>query len=177
MKRVPAARDVDAVLKQAGKAVKNCLTELHQHAAKAMAKGRYDVAEQFIAKGREIQGFQTEMEALRKRWHTLKALATSHEAKLNFTPLWRYYTPILQALEERDGEATRADIEPQVEKLMQSEFTSADTQKMAGGRERWQAMIGRARRHLIKEGWVEEGTGKMWRITPAGRRAAQSSPK
>ena len=177
MTRIPAAREVDSVLKQAGKAVKKCLEELHQHAAKAVAKGKYDVAEQLIAKGKEIQRFQTEVEDLIKHWRRLKGGAEGHEPLRESMPLWRYYKPILQALENLDGEATRAAIEPEVDKLMKSEFSPADTQRMARGRERWQVMIRRARKDLIKQGWLEDGTWKIWRITPAGRRAAQTDPE
>jgi hypothetical protein len=33
-------------------------------------------------------------------------------------------------------------------------------------------MIRRARKHLAREGWIEGGSGRLWRITEAGRRAA-----
>jgi hypothetical protein len=44
---------------------------------------------------------------------------------------------------------------------------------MANGRERWQVMIQRARKHMFKEGWLSSGGGKLWEITAAGRRVAE----
>jgi hypothetical protein len=43
---------------------------------------------------------------------------------------------------------------------------------LAGGYESWRVMIRRARKHLVAEGWIEDRTGPIWRITEAGRKAA-----
>jgi hypothetical protein len=44
---------------------------------------------------------------------------------------------------------------------------------MAGGRERWQVMIRRARKHMFKEGWLSSRSNKVWEITAAGRQVAE----
>jgi hypothetical protein len=70
------------------------------------------------------------------------------------------------------GEATRGKVEPQVESLMRDTLRPGDQETMARGLKRWQVMIRRARKHLVSEGWIEDGAGPTWRITSAGRRAA-----
>jgi len=44
---------------------------------------------------------------------------------------------------------------------------------MASGRERWQVMIRRARKHMIKEGWLSAKSSKLWEITAAGRQVSE----
>jgi hypothetical protein len=44
---------------------------------------------------------------------------------------------------------------------------------MADGRERWQVMIRRAHKHMVKEGWLSSGSSKLWEITAAGRQVAE----
>ena len=56
---------------------------------------------------------------------------------------------------------------------MSSSLQPGDRTGTGRGRERWQVMVRRARKPLITEGWIEAGTGKLWKITEAGRRAAE----
>jgi len=48
---------------------------------------------------------------------------------------------------------------------------------MARGTERWQIMVRRSRKSLAAEGWIEDRSGPVWRITDAGRRAAEKPTK
>lgn len=175
MKRIVGARDVDAALKSTMSTVKSCLNGVHQKAAHAMGKGKYEVAEQFIVRGKEIQVFQLELGVLRNKWRALKSGNSAIGKKSEVTPLWQYYQPILKALVELGGKGTREDISPHVEKLMRPNFLPRDTDKMSGGRQRWSIMIRRARKHLTTEGWLEVGGGKNWSITPEGRKAAAAA--
>ena len=175
MKRIPHARDVGKAFQSVRAAVKHALNGLNQAAGQVMAKGDYAAAEALAAKGREIQQFQAEVGALHMRWRELSGGAPG-SAKSPKTPLWAYYQPILKALSELGGEARRIDLEAPVERLMADRFQPGDRQQMAGGHERWQIMIRRVRKHLVAEGWIEEGSGSVWRITDAGRRGAEKSP-
>ncbi len=137
-----------------------------------MAKGDYATAEMLAAKGKEIRGFQSEIEVLRKRWREVCG-GGDRAAKKTTTPLWQYYQPILQALVQAGGECRRSDIEPKVEQLISTSLQAGDHSAMGRGRERWQVMIRRARKSLVAEGWIEADSGKLWRITAAGRRTAE----
>lgn len=172
MKRVPQTNDVLAALREVRAAAQKALKGLNQTASQRMAKGDYATAELLVAKGKEIQQFQAEIDQLRKRWLEVSRIGTP-SGKKTATPLWMYYQPILQALVQAGGECRRAEVESRVEKLMGPTLQLSDRDAMAGGRERWQVMIQRARKALVAEGWIEDGTFLVWRITSAGRQAAR----
>ena len=174
MSKIPDAQKVAQALKSTDKAIKASLRTLNQHAAQLMARGNYGGAEDLMAKGREIQSFRIEFDALRKRWGEVRGGAKKGPGNNSTTPLWAYYQPILQALVALGGEASRQEIEPQVEQLMKGSFQPGDIEPMARGRFKWQAMIRKAHHPLVKEGWLDARLGKTWRITTAGRQAAKA---
>ena len=174
MKRVPNAREVGQSLKVVRSAVKQALKELNESAGQLMARGDYSSAEALAAKGREIQGFQAQIEGLQQRWRELRGSGSaSSGAKKTTTPLWAYYQPILKALAEAGGEARAVDLESPVERFLGEMLQPCDRVDMAHGRQRWQVMIRRSRKHLVAEGWIQDASGRLWRITEAGRRAAE----
>ena len=172
MKRVPQARGVTVALREVRAAAQRSLKGLNQAASQRMGKGDYATAEVLAAKGKEIQQFQTEVEMLRKHWREVCALDAS-ATKNSATPLWMYYQPILQALVQAGGECRRGEVESRVEKLMGAMLQPTDRDAMARGRERWRIMVQRARKALVAEGWMEDGTFLVWRVTNAGRQAAK----
>ena len=176
MKRIPHARGVAQALRSVRTAAQRSLKGLNQAASQRMAKGDYATAEELAAKGKEIRQFQAEVDELRKRWRAVCG-GGSRGAKKSATPLWSYYQPILQALVQAGGECRGADVEARVERSMSASLQAADRDIMAGSRERWRVMVKRARRPLIAEGWIEDRAGSAWRITDAGRRAAEEPPR
>ena len=172
MKRVPHARGVGQALRSVRAAAQKSLKGLNQAASQRMAKGDYATAEALAAKGREIRQFQLEVEALRTRWRAVCG-GGGPKSKGSVTPLWTYYQPILQGLVQLGGECRRSDLEAHVERLMGASLQPGDRESMARGHERWRVMVQRARKPLIAEGWIEDRTGLVWRITDAGRRAAE----
>ena len=174
MKRVPNSKEVGQSLKAVRSAVKQALKELNQSAGQLMAKGDYSSAEALAAKGREIQEFQAQIEVLQQRWRELRGSGDDGSASTKATtPLWAYYQPILKALAEAGGESRIVDLEPSVERNLGEMLQPSDRVEMSHGRQRWQVMIRRARKHLVTEGWIEDGSGRIWRITESGRRAAE----
>jgi hypothetical protein len=55
---------------------------------------------------------------------------------------------------------------------MGASFQPGDRDEARKGRERWRVMVRRAHKPLVAEGWIEKGSGPVWRITEAGRHAA-----
>ena len=172
MKRIRHAGGVDRALRSVRLAVQRALKGLNQTASQVMARGDYAAAEVLAAKGREIRLFQTDLEAMRKRWRELCGRG-GRGSKQSVTPLWAYYQPILKALVQVGGECRRSDLEPQVERLLGPELPPGDLAPVGRGGERWRVMVRRARKHLVAEGWIEDGRGPVWRITDTGRRAAE----
>jgi hypothetical protein len=173
MRRIPDARDVARALRAARSAVARSFKSVNTLAAQRMAKGDYEFAEALATKGRAVREFLGQVDALIQRWKEVAETGES-SGKVESTPLWAYYQPILRALTDAGGEATRIDLEPRVLRLMSSVLLPADSAEMTRGRKRWQLMLRRARKALVAEGWLEAGAGKAWRITTAGRVAAEN---
>lgn len=176
MSNVPKAGEVDRALKAVVRAVENSLTVLNGRAGKVMATGKYEKAQALAERGLQVKSFIQEVEGLRKRWRELRrGSKATRKNKQEKTPLWAYYQPILRALDAVGGEAKRQTLMVEAEKQLASSFKDGDRDAMSGGRlERWQVMVLRSRKHLVQEGWIEPGTGTVWRITSAGRRAAKA---
>jgi len=177
MKRIPNARDVDKALRSSTMAIKNVLKGLNALAGQVMAKGNYEEAQALAEKGRQIRAFQEELASLGMKWRELRSIDAGVNNGAECTPLWGFYQPILKALLEVNGEGTREQIEPNVARLMTSEFLPGDKAVMTRGRERWREMIKRSRKHLAAEGWIEDDRSPIWKITAAGRKAANATSR
>jgi hypothetical protein len=172
VKKVPNAGFVTRAIRAVRVAAKRSLKSVNVAAGKRMAKGDYAGAEALAAKGREVVQFQTEVDALQKRWKEVQG-AHGNVTKGLLTPTWQYYQPVLQALVQAGGEARRQDLEPTVERLMSAILQAGDREMLPRGRERWREAIRKTHKPLVTEGWVEKKGGLTWKITDAGRKAAE----
>jgi hypothetical protein len=134
-----------------------------------MAKGDYATAQVLAETGKQLRQFQEDVEALRKRWREVSGRSI---AKGPTTPLWMFFQPVLKALVIAGGECTESEVEEGVERLMASSFLPADRSIKATGREHWRRMVRRARKPMSAEGWIERRSGRLWKITEAGRQTA-----
>lgn len=171
MKKIPYSQGINQAFRGMQKAVKKSLKGLNAAAGQRMARGDYEGANELAGMGRDLVAFRSEVEALRKRWLTLNSTRKEVENRER-TPLWEFYQPILKALEQVGGEGRVPDIVPLVERFMGPKFKPRDRYKLARGKERWEVMIKRARKHLTSEGWIEKRYGPVWKITEAGKKAA-----
>lgn len=175
MKPIPHAREVDKALRAVKSTVRVSLKQLNGYAGQLMAKGDYESAMALASRGQDIQAFQSEVEALRGKWAEIRSSGKAGPRRKK-TPLWMYFQPILKALVQLGGQARRPEIEPVVEGLMKNSFEPADLEPMARGKLRWQVMIQRAHKDLVREGWLDKHTKGGWKITPSGRQAAKAAP-
>ena len=102
---------------------------------------------------------------------------TSAQKKLSNTPLWEFYRPILQALVALGGDATRKQIEAQLDETIAGILKEGDCVTNARGVPRWKIMVRRARKHMIAEGFVTGENLLRWKITSKGEQAAKSGVK
>jgi hypothetical protein len=175
MSSIPNSRGVNQSIEALRGSVRKAIKGVNQKAGAKMAKGDYAAAETLAGRGRELQQFFLEVDTLRKRWREVRSGRKTGQKK-NLTPLWGFYQPILKALHQLGGEATAAEIEPAVERIMESMLLPGDRARLSGGRERWKVVIRWTRKHLVEEEWLENRKGATWRITDAGRRAADKMP-
>jgi hypothetical protein len=171
--RVPHARTVSKALRAARVGIKGVQRALNQMAGQRTAKGDYASAETLVSKAREIGQFQSELDKLAQRWREVCGARGDLPGKQPTTPLWQYFQPILRSLGQAGGECRRPDLEAHVHGLMVDSFLPGDSVALAHGRERWRVMVQRARKHLVAEGWIENRHGPVWKITDAGRQAAE----
>lgn len=171
--KIPHSQSVARALRNVRTATKKTLKGLNVVAGQRMAKGDYSAAEALAAKGREIRQFLQQSDALLGTWRGLSGRAkAAGTSKGETTPLWAYYQPILKAIVAAGGQCTRDDVEAAFEKSSDGLLQPGD-RLLSGGRERWKVMIRRARKPLKAEGWIASSSGPSWKITEAGRRAAE----
>ena len=169
--KVPGGANVNKSLVGLRKSLKECQAQVNQEAGMSLSKGRYARAESLVDVAKSVDTFRVEVASLHTRWKELKG-GPQETAKTPQTPLWEYYQPILQALVDFGGASRIAEIEPAVGLLMKDRLVEGDLSNMARGRARWQVMIRRARKHMVKEGLLDSDTGLDWKITQQGRKAA-----
>jgi hypothetical protein len=145
--------------------------------ANLTAKGDYVAAEALAAKGRAIRQFMQQADELLRTWRGLsgRGAKTVGTSKGGTTPLWAYYQPILKAIVAQGGECVRDEIETALEKSSDGFLQLGDRRLMSGGRERWKVMIRRTRKPLKAEGWIAQSSGPRWKISDAGRKAAEQA--
>lgn len=171
--KVPGGANVNRSLIALRKSLKGYLKQVNQQVVKLLAKGDYSRAETLVQVVKSVDAFHGEVENLHSRWKGIKGEREEATNEVQ-TPLWEYYQPILQALDGLGGAARIVELEQAVGHLMDSRFAEGDLRTMARGRPRWQIMIRRARKHMVKEGLLEADTGLEWRITSAGLGASAS---
>ena len=169
--KVPGGANVNKSLMGLKKSLKESLVRVNQEAGMLLSKGSYERAESLVNVAKSIDTFRIEVESLHTRWKEIKG-GPQGTAKAPQTPLWEYYQPILEALVDLDGAARIAEIESAVGLLMKDRLVEGDLSIRANGRARWQVMIRRARKHMVKEGLLDSDTGMDWKITQQGRKAA-----
>jgi len=156
-------RDVDKALSAAGRGVRRATKELNADAGKSIARGDFARGEELMQTARGLMAFSAEVADLEAKWSSVReSLGPSTEPRKK-TPLWAQYVPILRALIELDGEADRATL-------------AAHLKSNAVGEGAPWKVLGRVRRAMIGEGFLDGSTKGRWRITDAGRRAAKSQP-
>jgi len=137
-------------------------------------RGDYSAAEGLVDVGRSVTRFGAEVDALHLRWRELQ-LVEPAQVSSERTPLWEYYRPLLQALVELGGEATRSQLEEKVEPILASVLKPVEMTATTGGKLGWKRGVRRARRFMVKEGLLEEHSGLKWRISSQGRRVAEGT--
>jgi hypothetical protein len=174
MTAIPNKRIVSQAISSARKALKLAIKEVNQTAAELAKKGAYERAEASMTKARELKSFSEEIATIERKWKQVSGSGKAQDKVMGDVSLtaWQYYTPILRSLVELGGKASLSDLEAEFLRQMECHLGVADHSYMAGGRERWQVMIRHARKHMIKEGWLWNGSSNLWEITAGGQQVA-----
>ena len=169
--KIPGKREVDNALRQTTREIKSALRQINHQAGRLVSRGDYDGAQLLVELGKLVSQFGSEAEALHAKWRDLRE--DKNDVAIARTPLWEYYRPILKALIQLGGEAYVAEVEEAAKPFIAQVLKSEEMTMMSGGKLIWKRAIRRARRHMIKEGFLEGGTALRWKITDDGKRAVE----
>ncbi len=157
------------------KQIRGAVKELNQQAAALVARGKYDASSSLMETARKVGAFVGEVEALRERWTTLRR-GPSGRADGERTPLWEYYALVAKALVDLGGEANRSQVADWINRSALDQLKAGDVERSAQGRPIWQKNLSRARRAMIKEGYLEPDSKSKWKLTRLGRDIAKHPP-
>lgn len=83
-------------------------------------------------------------------------------------PLPEFELPMLCAISERGGSASRGAVQDAVGRALKDRLTDLDWKPMVSGRIRWEARVDQARNELVKRGLLESSLPGVWTLTEAG---------
>lgn len=175
MAQVPRNQEVIRAIRSLTRQIRLATKETNQFAARRLTRGDYAGAQSLIKLAQAISAFGNEVSALSGRWREVRSVGKGPtKGKNTQTPLWEFYQPILLALMSLGGEATRKDIEGKLEERLARNLKEGDFVTNVRGVPRWKLMVGRARKHLITEGFLSGENTLKWKITSKGEHAARS---
>ncbi len=92
--------------------------------------------------------------------------------------LSEYEGPIVRALVESGGRASRREVLAVVGKAMAARHGAPDLEPLPSGPPRWQPRLGKARLRLVRRGWLASGTKRGdWELTQRGWAKARRDGK
>jgi integrase len=92
--------------------------------------------------------------------------------------LGEYERAILEALAERGGRATRAEVLASVREAMSDRHGTADLEVLPSGAPRWEARVGKARQRLVRRGLLESETARgKWKLTDSRSEGGRCSAR
>jgi len=103
----------------------------------------------------------------------LKKVSISKTARVHDAiPQRDYRLPILEALLEKGGKATRREVSEIIERKMRDKFNKSDLQVLSDGQtKRWQKGVDWERLRMVKDGLLRSDSPKgVWEITEKGRK-------
>lgn len=88
-----------------------------------------------------------------------------------------YEMPILRALAERDGEATRQEVKAAVFKTVEASLSDLDRETLPSGEPRWEARLDKARSKLLQAGCLKSGSPRgVWELAAPGYKRLEGRP-
>ena len=90
-----------------------------------------------------------------------------------------YEMPILRALAERDGQASRPEIRTAVFKVVEGSLSDLDREKLPSGEPRWETRLDKARSKLMQAGCLRSDSPRgVWELAAPGyKRLGAGTPK
>ena len=153
--------------------LKTAIKEINAQAARKVAQGNYVASQEMVALAKAVQQFTIETKELHERWNAIRK-QKKEKSRVDITPVWEYYRLIARALVSSGGESGFEEIIDWITKNAMSVFKPGDISDGPKGQPIWQRGVSKAKRPMIKEGFLHAGAGK-WKLTKSGRNLAGQS--
>ncbi len=168
-----ALRVVGRHMAQLKRDLKAAIKEINGQAAKKIAQGNYAASQEMVALAKSVQKFTTEASELSERWNAISK-QQKERPKVDTTPVWEYYRLVARAITALGGDGRFEDIVDWIGRNAVNELKPGDTLDGPKGQPLWQRAVSKTRRPMIKEGFLEAGTG-TWKLTKSGKGLASQS--
>jgi hypothetical protein len=168
-----AVRKIGRQIAQLRRELKAAVKEINGQAARKLAQGNYDASQEMVAFAKSVQQFASETKELNEHWNAIKKRQTG-KLRAEITPVWEYYRLVARAISSLGGESSFEEIIDWIAKNAIDELKPGDVLQGKKGLAVWHSAVSKARRPMIKEGFVETVAGK-WKLTKSGKNLAVQS--
>jgi hypothetical protein len=165
-----ALRKVGRQIAQIRRELKTAVKEVNGQAARKLAQGNYDASQEMVALAKAVQQFAVETKEFNERWSAISK-QQKLKPKAETTPVWEYYRVVARAISNLGGESGFEEIVDWIKKNAVDELKPGDVLMGRKGLPIWQSAVSKARRPMIKEGFLEKIAGK-WKLTKSGKNLA-----
>jgi hypothetical protein len=132
-----------------------------------MLLDRDGASQEMVALAKAVQQFTSEAKEFNDRWNAISKQKTG-KVRAEITPVWEYYRLVARAIVTLGGESRFEEIVAWISKNALSDLKPGDVLDGPKGQPVWQRAVSKAKRPMIKEGFLEPGAGK-WKPTKSGR--------
>ena len=118
-----------------------------------------------------VDNFETALwKALRSRRPGAVVGKEHRPRRTELTPPREFWKPLLEALVERGGQASRAEVHKAVEKKMNNRLKPGDYELNRDGTTKWGKQLDYQRLAMVHEGLLKSNSPRrVWEITDKGR--------
>lgn len=167
--QVPRRMKINQTYKALIQQLNQSIKDVNLKASTLMAKGNYIGAKEALSLAETITAYINDVKSLKQKLRNLSGTNSNHQQKGEHHKLWEFYVPILQTIEDLDGETNRAELESKFFKSYSQWLKPGDTKTSPKGKPRWKSMIGHSRKAMLQEEYIEMPKRGIWQITAAGR--------
>jgi hypothetical protein len=168
-----ALRKVGRQIAQLRRDLKTAVKEVNAEAARKVARGNYGASQDMMELAKAVQQFTTDAKEFNTRWTAISRRRTGR-SQIEITPVWEYYRLVARAIASAGGESRFEEIIDWIGRNATSDLKPGDMLDGPKGGPVWQRAVSKAKRPMIKEGFLEPGAGK-WKLTKSGRNIVSQS--
>jgi len=164
-----AVRKIGRQIAQIKRDLKTALKEINAQAARKVAQGNYAASQEMVALAKAVQQFTSDTKAFNDRWNAISKQKGTLRAEA--TPVWEYYRLVARAIVNSGGECGLQEIISWIESNALSDLKPGDVLDGPKGQPMWHRAVLKAKRPMVKEGFIEAISGK-WKLTKSGKNLA-----